>query len=151
MAYTLYYSKSCRYCNEFCTLLAPHQGLCQQFRFIDAARVPNKGMSVPMLVVNNQAIVGRDAFTWLRQMTMVADGPQCYDVCDSGGGLEFTDIDGTTPGVGSRSKSYCGIDETGASAMATMANSTQAQMMDPRVAQLIRARSAQVPGPVMRY
>ena len=93
MSYTLWYSNRCQYCASFCQMLAAHPELAAQFRFVDAARVADRQLSVPMLVVGQQAYVGRDAFAWLQQMTQDAGGPQCFDLSDSGG-VEYTEIGG---------------------------------------------------------
>lgn len=104
MSLRLYYSASCAYCKNFCQQLAALPELNKQFRFINVATTNTGVTSVPTLVVNSQAFVGRDAFLWLQQQAQAAAGPTCYDLSDQSG-LVFTAIgdDGTT----SRTQPFC--------------------------------------------
>ena len=149
MVYTLYYSLRCKYCSDFCSMLTAYPELAKQFTFVDAAKVPSRGMSVPMIIVNNQPLVGRDAFVWLQSMIADMSGPQCYDLSDCGG-MTYSEIDGPAQGTTSRSSNYCDLRDVGATTMSVAAASPRAQVMDARVARLIQAREAQLPGPIRR-
>ena len=105
MAYKLYYSTSCAYCRNFCKQLAAMPELNSQFRFIDVATIRTGGMSVPMLLADNQQYVGRDAFVWLQQRVQQAAGPQCYDLSGDQNGVVFTGIG--EHGTSSRADAFC--------------------------------------------
>lgn len=141
--HVLYYSRCCRYCKTLTDQLFANRALADSFQFVDAARLP-KTMFVPTIVTGNKSYVGRDAFAWLQRAT--ATGPACYDVNDTCG-IEYTNIGGSST---IRSTAYCDLAESGCSPMTAIAAGPQAQMMDARVARLIRARQAQVPGPCAR-
>lgn len=95
MAHVLYYSLQCRYSKALCQQLAALPQVNQQFRYIDVASIPQNGQlpsAVPTLVSQGRAYVGPDAFKWVQLQVQATAGPQCYDVCDPCGGMQFSDI-----------------------------------------------------------
>lgn len=135
--YVLYYAKCCKYSKDLCEQLYNQPALVKRFRFVDAGRLRQVSM-VPTIVADDKSYVGRDAFLWLRQACR--QGPGCWDVNDVSG-IEYSNLEGLDTGYGAHSQQYCPLVSTGASTIAASAQSQHAQAMDPRVAELMRARA----------
>lgn len=136
-AYLLYYATCCKYSRDLCQQLYSHPQLASQFKFVDAGRLRTP-MMVPTIVADSRSFVGRDAFVWLQRASR--QGPSCYDVNDVCG-IGYSELEGIDCGLGEHSQQYCPLGVTGASTAAASACSDHAQSMDPRVAQLMRARA----------
>lgn len=81
---TLFSSSSCKYCQLFLNTLNKHMML-DQFSVIDIEKTPfdvSKVQVVPTIVVNNnRALSGREAFAWLQnELKNIVTGVESYGV-----------------------------------------------------------------------
>ena len=107
---TLFSSSTCKYCQLFLSTLNKHMML-DQFNVIDVEKTPfdvSKVRVVPTIVVNNnRALSGRDAFAWLQnEVKRMVTGVESFGMSSA-----FTYIDGDRSEV-SMSSQFVDIAET---------------------------------------
>lgn len=144
MTHQFYYVSTCPYSRRLCAELFAHPNLAKQFTFHEVSRLPAcQGMMVPTLLVSNKKYVGKYAFDWLKSVTFT--GPGCFNVADNTG-IEYGEI--MTGSGGGRSSVFCSLTEAGGSPVS--GHGGPPQVMDPRLARLIKERQQQIPGPCAR-